>query len=96
MGEDHLRRISRFQGHPRRIVQDGETIRDVRMAQTVPGPRKTIAKLPSCVLRGFVNANRPRDLQDGGEPQFEIIRNANQPPLPDFGLACCDSDEAPI
>ncbi len=43
MGEDDVRRIARFQCHPRRVVQDGEPIGDVRMPQAVFDPSEALA-----------------------------------------------------
>jgi hypothetical protein len=58
MAEDHFRRIARFQRHPRRVMQDGQPVRDERMAQAVLGPGKSLAQ-GSCRMLRAVDAGKP-------------------------------------
>jgi len=96
MGKDHLRRITCFQSHPRRVVQYGQPVRDERVAQAVLGPRKALALRSGGVLRACVHAHRPRGLPNGRKPQLEIVRDRNQTALPSLGLARSYGDETSI
>ena len=57
------------------------------MTQTVLGPGEPFAQGSCRMLRAGMEANRPRALPKGSEPQFEVVRDRHQTPLPGFGFA---------
>lgn len=96
MAKDHLRRVACFQRHPRRVVQDGQPVRDERMAQAVLGPFEALALLPCRMLGADMHANRPRGLPNRSEPQFQVLRNRHEPTTRSLGLARRHGDKVPI
>jgi len=66
------------------------------MTQTVLGPGEPFAQGSCRMLRAGMEANRPRALPKGSEPQFEVVRDRHQTPLPGFGFARRHGDVTPI
>src|SRR5476649_2734218 len=96
MAEDDFRRIARFQRHPRRVVENGQSVRDERMAQAILLPLNTLAELCRRDLRALMHANRPDGLLAWCQPELEVVGDRHQTALPGFGLAGIDRDKATI
>ena len=77
-------------------MQDGQPVRDERMAQSVFLPHETLAEPRRRDLRTLMQANRPRSLFARRKPELEVIRDRNQSALPSLGLVGVNGDEAAI